>query len=62
MGPTGSGKSKLAIDLAKKFLIPIINADSLQIYKTPTQIMTAKPTASDMQETPHLLYDFLPLS
>lgn len=33
MGPTGSGKSKLAIDLASHFPIEIINADSMQFYQ-----------------------------
>lgn len=33
MGPTGSGKSKLAIDLASHFPIEIINADSMQVYQ-----------------------------
>lgn len=33
MGPTGSGKSKLAIDLASHFPVEIINADSMQVYK-----------------------------
>ena len=32
-GPTASGKSKLAVDIAKKFNGEIINADSMQIYK-----------------------------
>ena len=32
MGPTGSGKSKLAIDLAAHFPIEVINADSMQVY------------------------------
>ncbi|KAE8037487.1 hypothetical protein FH972_010073 [Carpinus fangiana] len=33
MGPTGSGKSRLAIDLASHFPIEIINADSMQVYQ-----------------------------
>ena len=33
MGPTGSGKSKLAIDLACYFPIEVINADSMQVYR-----------------------------
>lgn len=32
MGPTGSGKSKLAIDLASHFPVEVINADSMQVY------------------------------
>lgn len=33
MGPTGSGKSRLAIDLASHFPVEIINADSMQVYR-----------------------------
>lgn len=33
MGPTGSGKSKLAIDLASHFPVEVINADSMQVYQ-----------------------------
>lgn len=33
MGPTGSGKSRLAIDLASHFHVEIINADSMQVYR-----------------------------
>lgn len=33
MGPTGSGKSRLAIDLASYFPVEIINADSMQVYR-----------------------------
>ena len=32
-GPTASGKSKLAIDIAKKFKGEVVNADSMQVYK-----------------------------
>ncbi len=41
-GPTASGKSKLAIDLAKKFSGEIINADSMQVYKE-IKILSARP-------------------
>ena len=41
-GPTASGKSKLAIKLAKHFRGEIINADSMQVYKE-ISILTSKP-------------------
>ena len=41
-GPTASGKSKLAIDFAKKVNGEIINADSMQVYKE-LKILTASP-------------------
>ena len=41
-GPTASGKSKLAIDFAKKVNGEIINADSMQVYKE-LKILTARP-------------------
>ena len=42
-GPTASGKSKLAVDIAKKFNGEIVNADSMQIYKE-VKILSARPT------------------
>ena len=41
-GPTASGKSKLAVDIAKKFNGEIVNADSMQIYKE-VKILSARP-------------------
>ena len=41
-GPTASGKSKLAVDIAKKFNGEIVNADSMQIYKE-IKILSARP-------------------
>ena len=41
-GPTASGKSKIAINLAKKIGGEIINADSMQVYKQ-LKILTARP-------------------
>ena len=41
-GPTGSGKSKIAIKLAKKINGEIINADSMQVYKE-IKILSARP-------------------
>ncbi|KAJ7981126.1 tRNA dimethylallyltransferase 2 [Quillaja saponaria] len=54
MGPTGSGKSKLAIDLAFYFPIEIINADSMQVYQG-LDILTNKVPLSDQKGVPHHL-------
>ena len=56
-GPTASGKSKLAIELAKHFDGEIINADSMQIYKE-ISILTSKPSTQDTQIIKHHLYGF----
>lgn len=60
-GATGSGKSKLAISLAKKLGAAIVNADAFQVYQE-LGIATAKPSAEMMMEAPHFLFDFIPLS
>ncbi len=56
VGPTASGKTELAIKLAKKFNGEIINADSRQVYKG-MDIGTAKPTKDEMKGIPHYLLD-----
>ena len=48
-GPTGSGKSKLALKLAKHINGEIINADSMQIYKE-ISILTSKPILKDIKD------------
>lgn len=58
VGPTASGKSSLALELAKRYGGDIICCDSMQIYKK-MNIGTAKPTASEMAEVPHRLFDFV---
>ena len=55
-GPTASGKTGLAIELAKKIDGEIISCDSMQIYKDMT-IGTAKPTLEEMQGIKHYLID-----
>jgi tRNA dimethylallyltransferase len=55
-GPTASGKSDYALDLAKKFDGEIINGDSMQLYNH-LHILTARPT--DTQNIPHHLYGVL---
>lgn len=58
VGPTGVGKSKLSIALAKKYNAVIINADAVQMYKE-FNIGTAKITKDEMEGVPHYLIDFL---
>ena len=53
-GPTASGKSKLAIDFAKKVNGEIINADSMQVYKE-LKILTARPIKENMNKIKHCL-------
>ena len=57
-GPTASGKSALALELAVAFQGTIINADSLQIYRD-LRILTARPDEAAMARVPHRLYGFL---
>ena len=54
-GPTASGKSKFAIQLAKKINGEIINADSMQGYKE-LKILTARPKKIDQKKIKHHLY------
>ncbi len=56
-GPTASGKSKLAIEFAKKINGEIINADSMQIYKE-LKILTARPINENINKIKHHLYGF----
>ena len=54
-GPTASGKSQLAIDLAQRFGGAVINADSMQLYADLT-VLTARPQPQEMQDIPHHLF------
>ena len=56
-GPTASGKSKFAINLAKKINGEIINADSMQVYKE-LKILSARPSRKDNKKIRHHLYGF----
>lgn len=56
IGPTGVGKTKLSIELAKKLDGEIINGDSVAIYKK-LNIGSAKPTPEEQKEAPHHLID-----
>ena len=51
-GPTAVGKTAVSLDIAKHFGIPVINADSRQIFKE-LRIGTARPTEEEMQEVKH---------
>jgi tRNA dimethylallyltransferase len=54
-GPTASGKSALALELAEKLDGAIINADSMQVYRD-LRIITARPTPEEEARVPHRLY------
>ena len=58
MGPTASGKTALAIQLAEQCHCEIISVDSALIYKG-MDIGTAKPTAGELQRAPHALVDII---
>ncbi len=58
VGPTASGKTKLAVELAKKLNGEVLSCDSMQLYRH-MDIGTAKPTAEEMQGIPHHMIDIL---
>ena len=58
-GPTASGKSALALELAAEFGGVVINADSMQVY-TELRIITNRPTPADEAVARHRLYGFRP--
>ncbi len=60
-GPTASGKSALAVALAKAIGGEVVSADSMQVYREP-RIGTARPTEAEMEGVPHHLLGFLPLA
>lgn len=60
-GPTGSGKSGLALRLAEALGGVVVNADSLQVYRA-LPILTAQPSAAEKARAPHRLYGVLGLS
>lgn len=57
-GPTGSGKSELAVRIAERVDAEIVNADSMQIYRD-LDIGTAKPSAQELARVPHHLLSFV---
>lgn len=58
VGPTASGKTALAMTLARKFHGEIVNYDSIQVYKY-FDIGSAKPSRADREKVPHHLIDLL---
>jgi len=54
-GPTASGKSALALDLAERLGGTIVNADSMQVYAV-LDVLTARPRGEDLARAPHELY------
>ncbi|PWV99146.1 tRNA dimethylallyltransferase [Hoeflea marina] len=58
-GPTASGKSKLALELAASRNGEIINADSMQVYDV-LQVLTARPSEAEMGGVAHHLYGHVP--
>jgi len=57
-GPTASGKSALALDLANRLPGEIVNADAFQLYRG-IEILSAAPSAEEQQKAPHHLYGIL---
>ena len=57
-GPTASGKTALALHLAQKQPVTIINADSAQVY-AHLPILSAQPSATEMATAPHKLFGYL---
>lgn len=58
-GPTASGKSALAVEIASRLGGAVVNADSMQVYRE-LRVLTARPDDDDMARVPHLLYGVLP--
>jgi tRNA dimethylallyltransferase len=56
-GPTASGKSKLALEMARERGAIVVNADSMQVYRD-LKILTARPGEADCAAVPHRLYGF----
>jgi tRNA dimethylallyltransferase len=58
-GPTASGKSAAALELARRFDGTVINADSMQVYRE-IAVLTARPTLAEAAGIPHRLYGIVP--
>ena len=58
LGPTGSGKSRLALELAARLPLEIVSADSAQVYRG-MDIGTAKPSPEERRQVPHHLIDMI---
>jgi len=60
-GPTASGKSALALEMARRLGGEIVNADSMQVYRE-LRVLTARPDAEEQGGVPHHLYGFVSVS
>jgi tRNA dimethylallyltransferase len=60
-GPTASGKSALALELAERLRGTVINADSMQVYRE-LRVITARPSDDDLARAPHTLYGVRPVA
>jgi tRNA dimethylallyltransferase len=60
-GPTASGKSALALELAQKTGGVVINTDSMQVYRD-LRVLTARPTPKEESAVPHRLYGYVDAS
>jgi tRNA dimethylallyltransferase len=58
LGPTGSGKTALSLNLAERFGGEIVNCDSVAMYRE-FEVGTAKPSVAERQRVPHHLFDFV---
>ncbi len=58
IGPTASGKTDLSLQVAEKLQWPILNCDSVQVYKE-VNIGTAKPSVEERSQVPHYLFDYV---
>jgi tRNA dimethylallyltransferase len=58
MGPTASGKTRLALDLARFFSLEVVSVDSAQVYRD-MNVGTAKPSAAQRAAVPHHLIDII---
>ena len=56
LGPTASGKTALAVEIAERLDLPVINVDSRQLYRE-MDLGTAKPTAEQQARVQHHLLD-----
>src|SRR6516165_2256812 len=61
VGPTATGKSELAADIAREMGAEIVSADAFQIYRG-LDLLTAKPDASTLAKAPHHLIGTVPLT
>ena len=60
VGPTATGKSEIAVDVARKVGAEIVSADAFQIYRG-LDLLTAKPESSTLATAPHHLIGIVPL-